>query len=127
MRLPALLLSPLLLIPQQTPPGAPEVPTPPFEQWLQALIGEARERGYTDELINATLVGLTPIARVVERDTAQADFTINLDRYFRTRITPRVVRIGRERATEQRALLERIQAAYGVPPALALAMSGPDR
>ena len=67
MRLPALLLSTLLLIPQQTPPSAPEVPTPPFEQWLQALIGEAHERGYTDELINATLVGLTPIARVVER------------------------------------------------------------
>ena len=43
MRLPALLLSTLLLIPQQTPPSAPEVPTPPFEQWLQALIGEAIE------------------------------------------------------------------------------------
>jgi len=124
MRLPALLLSTLLLIPQQTPPSAPEVPTPPFEQWLQALIGEARERGYTDELINATLVGLTPIARVVERDTAQAEFTINLDRYFRTRITPRVVRIGRERATEQRALLERIQAAYGVSPSIVLAIWG---
>jgi peptidoglycan lytic transglycosylase B len=124
MRLPALLLSTLLLIPQQTPPSAPEAPSPPFEQWLQGLIDEARGRGYSDELINSTLVGLTPIARVVERDSAQAEFTITLDRYFRTRITPRVVRMGREHATEQRALLGRIQAAYGVSPSILLAIWG---
>jgi membrane-bound lytic murein transglycosylase B len=124
MRLPALLLSTLLLIPQQTPPSAPEAPSPPFEQWLQGVIDEARGRGYSDELINSTLVGLTPIARVVERDSAQAEFTITLDRYFRTRITPRVVRMGREHATEQRALLGRIQAAYGVSPSILLAIWG---
>ena len=91
---------------------------------MQGLIDEARERGYSDELINSTLVGLTPIARVVERDSAQAEFTITLDRYFRTRITPRVVRMGREHATEQRALLGRIQAAYGVSPSILLAIWG---
>jgi len=124
MRLPVLLLSTLLLIPQQTPPAAPEALSPPFEQWLQGLIDEARARGYSDELIGSTLVGLTPIARVVERDSAQAEFTITLDRYFRTRITPRVVRLGRERATEQRALLGRIQTTYGVSPSILLAIWG---
>jgi peptidoglycan lytic transglycosylase B len=124
MRLPVLLLSTVLLIPQQTPPSAPEAPSPPFEQWLQGVIDEARARGYSDELINSTLVGLTPIARVVERDNAQAEFTITLDRYFRTRITPRVVRMGRENATEQRALLGRIQATYGVSPSILLAIWG---
>jgi len=123
MRLPVLLLSTVLLIPQQIP-SAPEASSPPFEQWLQALIDEARGRGFSDELINSTLVGLTPIARVVERDSAQAEFTITLDRYFRTRITPRVVRLGRERATEQRALLGRIQATYGVSPSIVLAIWG---
>jgi len=124
MRLPVLLLSTVLLIPQQTPPSAPEAPSPPFEQWLQGVIDEARARGYSDELINSTLVGLSPIARVVERDSAQAEFTITLDRYFRTRITPRVVRVGRERASEQRALLGRIQASYGVSPSILLAIWG---
>ena len=124
MRLAALLLSTVLLFPQQTPPGAPETPSPPFEQWLQALIDEARARGFSDDLINSTLVGLTPIARVVERDTAQAEFTISLDRYFRTRITPRVVRMGRAHAMEQRALLRRIQTTYGVSPSILLAIWG---
>src|SRR5262245_57205181 len=124
MRLPALLLSTLLLFPQQTPPTAPETSSPPFEQWLQGLIDEARGRGFSDELINSTLVGLTPIARVVERDSAQAEFTITLNRYFRTRITPRVIRLGKERATEQRVLLGRIQATYGVSPSIPLAIWG---
>src|SRR5262245_66688640 len=122
MRLPALLLSTLLLFPQQTPPTAPETSSPPFEQWLQGLIDEARGRGFSDDLINSTLVGLTPIARVVERDTAQAEFRISLDRYFRTRITPRVIRMGREQAMAQRALLQRIQTTYGVPPSILLAI-----
>src|SRR5262245_53039258 len=103
MRLAALLLSTVLLLPQQTPPSAPEAQSPPFEQWRQALIDEARARGFSDEVINSTLVDLTPIPRVVERDTSQAEFRITLDRYFRTRITPRVLRLGRQHAMEDRA------------------------
>jgi membrane-bound lytic murein transglycosylase B len=125
MRLAALLLSTALLVSQQAPPGATEAPSrPPFDEWLQELIDEAHARGFSEELINATLIGLTPIARVVERDSSQAEFTITLDRYFQTRITTRVVRAGREHATEQRDLLRRIQATYGVSPSVLLAIWG---
>ena len=88
------------------------------------MIDEAHARGFSDDLINATLTGLTPISRVVERDTSQAEFTITLDRYFRTRITPRVVRMGRQHAMADRALLRRIQTAYGVSPSVLLAIWG---
>ena len=125
MRLAALLLSTALLLPQQVPPPpAPETPSPPFEEWLQQLIDEAHARGFSDDLINATLTGLTPISRVVQRDSSQAEFRISLDRYFRTRITPRVVRIGRQHAMDDRALLRRIQASYGVSPSILLAIWG---
>jgi membrane-bound lytic murein transglycosylase B len=99
-------------------------PSRPFEEWLQGVIDEAHARGFSDELIASTLTGLTPIQRVVERDSSQAEFTITLDRYFRTRITPRIVRIGREHATSQRTLLRRIQASYGVSPSIVLAIWG---
>ena len=123
MRLTALLLSTALLLPPQGPPSVPE-PSPPFEEWLQAVIDEAHARGFSDELIASTLTGLTPIERVVERDSSQAEFTITLDRYFRTRITPRIVRIGREHAASERPLLRRIQASYGVSPSILLAIWG---
>ena len=101
-----------------------ETPSRPFEEWLHDLIDEARARGFSDELIDATLSGLTPIPRVVERDSSQAEFTITLDRYFATRVTPRIVRQGREHAMQDRALLRRIQTTYGVSPGIVLAIWG---
>jgi peptidoglycan lytic transglycosylase B len=124
MRLAVLLLSSMLLVPAPQQRAVETPPSPPFEEWLHGLIDEAHARGYSEDLIQTTLAGLTPLARIVERDSAQAEFTITLDRYFRTRITPRVVRMGREHAAEQRELLRRIQASYGVSPSILLAIWG---
>jgi len=101
-----------------------ETPSRPFEEWLHDLIDEAHALGFSDELIDVTLSGLTPIPRVVERDSSQAEFTITLDRYFTTRVTPRVVRQGRQHATQERTLLRRIQTTYGVSPGIVLAIWG---
>ena len=124
MRLAALLLSAAMLMPQQAPPAVPDTASRPFGEWLRDLIDEAHARGFSDELIDATLTGLTPVSRVVERDSSQAEFTITLDRYFKTRVTPRIIRIGRQHATEQRTLLRRIQETYGVSPSILLAIWG---
>src|SRR6476660_7129620 len=113
MRVAALLLTATILTPQQ---NAAPPPSRPFAEWLQELIAEAHARGFSDELIDATLSGLTPIPRVVERDNSQAEFTITFDRYFRTRVTPRVIRMGRQHAMDERTLLGRIRVEYGVPP-----------
>jgi hypothetical protein len=121
MRVAALLLTATILTPQQS---AAQVPSRPFEEWLQELIAEAHSRGYSDELIDATLSGLTPIPRVVERDSSQAEFTITLDRYFQTRVTPRIIRLGREQAMEQSAVLRRIRSEYGVSQGVVLAIWG---
>src|SRR5258705_12203400 len=121
MRIAALLLSVTLMASQQS---AVETPARPFEEWLHDLIDEARARGFSNELIDATLSGLTPIPRVVERDSAQAEFTITLDRYFTTRVTPRIVRQGRQHAMQMRTLLRRIQTTYGVSPGIVLAIWG---
>src|SRR5207237_7553548 len=123
MRLAAVLLSATILTPQQDAVQPP--PRPPFEEWLQGVIDEARARGYSDELIDSTLTGLTPIQRVVERDSSQAEFTISLHRYFSTRITPRVIPLGRQHAMEEPALPQPSRAAGGGPPAVPLAIWGP--
>jgi peptidoglycan lytic transglycosylase B len=102
-----------------------ETPSPqPFDAWLSNLIADARSRGYSEDLLAETLSGLRPIPRVVERDRSQAELTISFDRYFRTRITPRIVRLGREHAASERTLLRRIQSMYGVPPSIVLGIWG---
>src|SRR5258705_7318515 len=122
MRMAAMLLAVGILTPRQ---DAVQPPTrPPFEEWLQGVIDEAHARGFSDQLIDSTLTGLTPIQRVVERDSSQAEFTITLDRYFQTRVTPRIVRLGRQHVMEDQMLLQRIRAEYGVAPGVVLAVWG---
>src|SRR5712675_2180746 len=99
MRILALLLAAALLAPPQ---DVVEEPPRPFNEWLNDLISDARSRGFSEDLLNDTLSGLQPLPRVVERDQSQAELTITFDRYFRTRITPRVIRLGRQHATSER-------------------------
>ena len=119
MRLIALLLSAALLAPAQD--VIQEAPKP-FDAWLSDVIADARARGFSEELLNDTLVGLQPLPRVVERDRSQTEFTRTLDRYFRALATPRIIRLGRQHATQDRTLLRSIQTTYGVPPSIVLAI-----
>src|SRR6266540_1283107 len=74
----------------------------PFDAWLSDLLVEARSRGYSDDLLEQTLVGLTPLARVIERDRRQPEVTLSFDEYLRRVVTPEAVRRGRELAAEHR-------------------------
>ena len=121
MRLLALLLAGVLLAPAQ---DVVEEPARPFDAWLNDFIADARSRGFDETLLKSTLEGLQPLPRVLERDRAQAEMTLTLDRYYRTRITPRIVRLGRRHATSERTILRNVQAAYGVPPGIVLAIWG---
>lgn len=98
--------------------------TTPFDEWLQGLVSEARGRGFSEALLRQTLSGLEPLPHVIENDRSQAELTIGFERYFQSRVTPLVIRRGRELAREHRALLRRIQTVYHVQPRFVLALWG---
>jgi membrane-bound lytic murein transglycosylase B len=128
MRAAAALVIALFFVPgrQDTPPpadvaiGAPQ----PFNEWLGALVTEARERGYSDTLVNEALTGLEPLVRVVQNDRAQAELTIGFERYFVARVNAAVIRRGREMARQHQRLLVRLERTYGVPRRIVLAIWG---
>jgi membrane-bound lytic murein transglycosylase B len=107
----------------QTPQDPPVQP-PPFDEWLQALMTEARERGYSDELIEQALAKVEPLQRVIQNDRTQAELVVGFDRYYSTRVTPAVVRRGRDLAREYRTVLERIESEYDVQRRFILAIWG---
>src|SRR5918912_224042 len=111
MRLFAVLLAVALLPPPQEPATDAR---PPFNEWLQALMAEARARGYSDELVQQALGGVEPLERVIQNDRSQAELVVGFDRYYRARVTPAMVRRGRELAREHRTVLERIESEYDV-------------
>jgi membrane-bound lytic murein transglycosylase B len=110
-----------LLLPRQ---DVADPSPPPFAEWLQGTMDEARARGFSDELITQTLSGLQPLPHVVQSDRTQAETILVFDRYFPTRVTRQTIRRGRELTREHRTLLARIQRTYGVPGRVVVAIWG---
>ena len=77
--------------------ATPDEP-PPFDEWRRELVAEARARGYSEELIQQALAGVEPRPEVIRNDRSQAELVVGFDRYYQTRVTPQIVRQGRELA-----------------------------
>lgn len=85
---------------------------------------EARARGYSEDLLRQALANVQPLPRVIQNDRSQAELVVGFERYARSRITPRVVRRGRDAAARHGALLSRVEDAYGVPRRFIVAIWG---
>lgn len=102
----------------------PETSRPNFEQWLDDLRAEAVARGYPAPLVERALGTLAPLPVVLYSDRSQAERTMSIEAYLARRVTPSVVWTARRRADRHRVLLRRIEARYGVPSSLLVAVWG---
>jgi len=115
----------IVVVAQDPAPIAPVPPLPPpFSEWLIAFRAEAAERGIRAEVLDQALDGVEPVAQILERDRAQAEFTLNLESYLKRRLTPAVVRNGQKMYTEHRSLLKKVGEKYGVSPRVVVAVWG---
>ena len=103
--------------------SVPDEP-PPFDQWLQELMDEAQARGFSDALIQEALADIEPRPQVIANDRSQAEGVIGFDRYYRTRVTPQIVRVGRDLARQHGAVLADIEATYEVQRRVVVAIWG---
>ena len=87
-------------------------------------MAEARDRGYSDALIEQALGNVEPLPRVIQNDRSQAELVVGFDRYYRARVTPAMVRRGRELAREYRTVLGRIEFEYDVQRRFIMAIWG---
>jgi membrane-bound lytic murein transglycosylase B len=87
----------------------------PFADWLKGVREEALQRGIRPEIVQRALDGVEPVPQILERDRAQAEFSINITQYFERRLTREVLENAKTYRTEHRDLLTRVQDKYGVP------------
>ena len=102
----------------------PSVEDQDFQDWLEALRREAREQGISEATLDASLVGISPVMRVIELDRSQPEFTQTFWDYLNRRVTETRVRRGRELLDTHRELLNGIYNQYGVPPRYIIAFWG---
>ena len=115
-----------------TPPPVPDTPTnevpvtvtQPFDEWLEAFLSEAREKGYNADLLGQTVKGLEPLPRVLQADRSQAELNPGFARYVSTRVTTSMVRRGLAQAKTHRRTLDAVERKYGVQRRFVLAIWG---
>lgn len=95
-----------------------------FATFRDRLVAEARERGYTEDLIRQTLAGLEPLPRVIESDRSQAELNPGFTRYLSTRMTRAMISRGRALSRSHRTLLSRIEAQHDVQRRFLVAIWG---
>jgi membrane-bound lytic murein transglycosylase B len=95
-----------------------------FDDWLEDLKTEAREKGFSDGLIDETLVGLTPLERVIQSDRSQAELNPGFARYANARLTRSMIQRGKDLMVEYEALLRRTDQKFGIPARILMAFWG---
>lgn len=89
---------------------------PGFAAWLQDLREEALAKGISAATLDAALKDVAPVARVIEKDRSQREFTLTFTRYLRSSVTETRVERARRLMEEHRDLLQRVEARFGVQP-----------
>ena len=109
---------------QSPPPVAPVATPPPFDEWLTGVKTEAVERGIAPELVERAFSGIVPVEQILERDRTQAEFALDLEAYLKRRLTPQTVRMAQQMHTKHRALLRKVETAYGVSSRIVVSVWG---
>lgn len=109
----------------QTPPAAPPTPVDAeaqaFDAWLSDFRPRAIAAGVSPQVFDRELSGVTPNPRVISLDSRQPEFSKPVGAYIAGVISDDRIAIGRAKR-EQLAFLPQIEARYGVPRDILLAV-----
>lgn len=97
---------------------------PPFGPWLMELKREAASRGISADVLNRALDDVEPIARVLELDRRQPEFTLTFWSYLGNAVNDKRIEKGKELLVKHKKLLDTIHQSYGVPPRFLVAFWG---
>jgi membrane-bound lytic murein transglycosylase B len=105
-------------------PGGQVRAAAPFADWLAELRQEARADGISEGTLERALDGVAPIPRVIELDRRQPEGRMTFVEYRERVINDARIRKGRQMLERHRPLLSRIEAEYGVPAEVIVALWG---
>ena len=95
-----------------------------FQACLQTIKADAMRQGVPAAIADRAFQGLTPDQKVVDLDSRQPEFSLTYAKYVGSAVTPDRIVKGQQRMAQHRALLDALQAEYGVPPQYIMAFWG---
>lgn len=95
-----------------------------FKAWCHAFQKRADQAGVSAQTLEFCASYLRPDPRVLERQSNQSEFTLNISQYLDRAVTDNRIRKGRARYRANRALLNSISEQFGVDAQVILAIWG---
>jgi lytic murein transglycosylase len=89
-----------------------------FERWLDGFRQEAAAQGVSRGTIASALNGMTFDPGIIARDRRQSFFAQSFLDFSRKLATQNRVQSGRQQMTKHRAIFDRVEQQYGVPPSV---------
>jgi lytic murein transglycosylase len=98
--------------------------TAAFRRWLAGFQARARAAGIAQATLDRAFAGVTPSARIIQRDRNQAEFSRALWDYLDSSVSATRIANGRAALARHRETLARIERRYGVEAEVVVAVWG---
>ena len=95
-----------------------------FAAWREAFRAKALARGITQNTWDNAMTSVEPVARILELDQGQPEFTRTFAGYLKNAISNKRVAQGREQLAKHAALLRRVADKYQIQPRFLVAFWG---
>ena len=95
-----------------------------FRDCLQTIKTEAMRQNVPAAVADKAFQGLTPDQKVIDLDGRQPEFSLTYAKYVGGTVSADRIVKGQQRMAQHRALLDALQAEYGVPPQYIMAFWG---
>ena len=95
-----------------------------IDSWLQELRLEALSKGIREDTFKIAFKGFKPIARIIELDRRQPEFTLTFQQYLNKVVPSSRVKRGKKKYKENKNLIDKISKEYGVQPRFIMAFWG---
>lgn len=95
-----------------------------FSSWLEGVRREALARGIAARTLDAAFADVAPIPSVIEADRRQPEGRFTFAQYRQRVVNAQRIAKGREMLARHRDLLRRVEARYGVPAEVMVALWG---
>lgn len=99
-------------------------PNVAFAAFLEKLWPQAQARGISRETFDLAFRGVSPDASIVARTGKQAEFSAPIWSYLDNAVTGTRIMRGRDVAADNAAVLQQVEARYGVPKEIVLGVWG---
>lgn len=95
-----------------------------FQGWRDAFQKRASQAGVSDRTLQLCASYLRPDARVLEKQSNQSEFTLNITQYLDRVVSDKRIRKGRARYRANRTLLNSVSEQYSIDAQIILAIWG---